>query len=391
MLFAHIADTHLGYRQYNLDEREEDFYAVFDEAVDRIIEAGCDFVVHSGDLFDEPRPHVKALVRVREALERLADAGIKFYCIAGNHDLLMRRGAVPPQRLYREVEFLTPAKPVRNHGGVFIAGLPYFSKIHRRVLREKLEWLGREAAGHEVSILLLHQGVRKYFTLEYELDLQDLPESFSYYAMGHIHRRIVDRFGRGVLAYPGSTEVWRGDELAEYERNGKGFFVVDTEDISPSSIEWVRLRKVRPFRRLVLSSPAEVLEAAGKLCDGRPVLRVEVRAGQEAFQRVYRDIMAHLSPKALYVDVKKLVPEEEGSRRVESGSISVEALILESMENHTEEEKALAVELFRRLASGEVDSALAAAEEFFERLNSRERGDAPPGGARRQVSLEGFR
>ena len=30
MRVAHMSDTHLGYRQYNLDEREKDFYDVFE-------------------------------------------------------------------------------------------------------------------------------------------------------------------------------------------------------------------------------------------------------------------------------------------------------------------------------------------------------------------------
>jgi DNA repair exonuclease SbcCD nuclease subunit len=392
MLFAHLADTHLGYRQYNLDEREEDFYAAFEEAVDRILSKGCDFVVHSGDLFDEPRPHVKALVRTREAIERLADAGIKFYCIAGNHDLLMRRGAVPPQRLYREVEFLTPTKPLRRHGEALIAGLPYFSKIHRRVLVEKLALLGREAERHEVSILLLHQGVRKYFTLEYEVDLADLPQSFSYYALGHIHRRIVDSFGRGVLAYPGSTEVWRSDEVEEYERNGKGFFLVDTEEISPSRLEWVKLKRVRPFRRITLKSAEEVRKIVETLDERRPVLRVEVRSTQEEFRRIYGEIVEHLTARALYVDVKRQVLDGEVKGPKGNGGISVERLIQESMEEHPAEERELAVELFRLLAKGDVETALATATEFFERRactgGGRGTGEGRPRAG--QLSLEGF-
>ena len=49
MKFAHLADTHLGYRQYGLFEREKDFYEVFDKVIDKIIEEKVDFVVHSGD------------------------------------------------------------------------------------------------------------------------------------------------------------------------------------------------------------------------------------------------------------------------------------------------------------------------------------------------------
>ena len=34
MLFSHISDTHLGLKQYNSDEREQDVYDVFNQAVD---------------------------------------------------------------------------------------------------------------------------------------------------------------------------------------------------------------------------------------------------------------------------------------------------------------------------------------------------------------------
>lgn len=50
MKFAHLSDTHLGYRQYGLIEREDDFYNVFNEIVDKIIDERVDFVIHSGDL-----------------------------------------------------------------------------------------------------------------------------------------------------------------------------------------------------------------------------------------------------------------------------------------------------------------------------------------------------
>ena len=72
MRFAHISDTHMGIRQYNIDEREEDFYGAFHESVDKIIERGCDFVIHSGDLFDEPRPQVKAMVDAALGFKELA-------------------------------------------------------------------------------------------------------------------------------------------------------------------------------------------------------------------------------------------------------------------------------------------------------------------------------
>ena len=49
MKFAHLSDTHLGYRQFGLNEREKDFYEVFELIIDKIIEENVDFVIHSGD------------------------------------------------------------------------------------------------------------------------------------------------------------------------------------------------------------------------------------------------------------------------------------------------------------------------------------------------------
>ncbi len=149
MRFAHIADTHIGIRQYNLDEREEDFYKAFHESVDKIIECKCDLVIHSGDLFDEPRPPVRAMVEARDGIDRLLEAGIPIFAVAGNHDILMRKGALPPHALYKKLEVLTPRNPKREFEGTLICGLPYHSKVHSGALKEKLAELKKEAKDYE--------------------------------------------------------------------------------------------------------------------------------------------------------------------------------------------------------------------------------------------------
>ena len=51
MKFAHLADTHLGYRQYGLFEREKDFYEVFEKVIDKIIEGSIaeELEIEAGD------------------------------------------------------------------------------------------------------------------------------------------------------------------------------------------------------------------------------------------------------------------------------------------------------------------------------------------------------
>lgn len=79
MKFAHLADTHLGYRQFGLLEREKDFYEVFDKIIDKIIEEKVDFVIHSGDLFDSARPSPSALLAFQKGLLKLK--GAEYQCM----------------------------------------------------------------------------------------------------------------------------------------------------------------------------------------------------------------------------------------------------------------------------------------------------------------------
>ncbi|MFQ5763089.1 MAG: DNA double-strand break repair protein Mre11, partial [Candidatus Bathyarchaeia archaeon] len=51
-----MADLHLGYTQYNLAERREDFAKAFRQCVDKALELKPELVILAGDIFDNPRP-----------------------------------------------------------------------------------------------------------------------------------------------------------------------------------------------------------------------------------------------------------------------------------------------------------------------------------------------
>ena len=223
MKFAHLADTHLGYRQFGLIEREKDFYEVFEKVIDKIIEEKVDFVIHSGDLFETARPSPIALLTFQKGLLKLKGAGIPMYAIAGNHDIVMRNDSIPPQVIFKKLglKVISPINTTYMHGDIFIAGLPFYPSSQVKNLKSKLADLSKKAAKHEKSILVLHQGIDKYFGQNYELEIGDLPDNFNYYALGHIHNYINDNFGNGKLVYPGSSEIWKTNELKDYKENGK--------------------------------------------------------------------------------------------------------------------------------------------------------------------------
>jgi DNA repair exonuclease SbcCD nuclease subunit len=53
--FVHAADLHLGYSQYGLEVRREDFDRAFQELVDKALELKPDFMIIARDLFHQAR------------------------------------------------------------------------------------------------------------------------------------------------------------------------------------------------------------------------------------------------------------------------------------------------------------------------------------------------
>jgi DNA repair exonuclease SbcCD nuclease subunit len=70
LLVSHISDIHLGYAQFNLQEREEDLYEVFDEAIDKSISEHVKAVIFAGDIFHNPKPNGAAILRLARQLKK---------------------------------------------------------------------------------------------------------------------------------------------------------------------------------------------------------------------------------------------------------------------------------------------------------------------------------
>ncbi len=253
MKVAHVSDTHLGYLQYRLTERKKDFLRAFEQVVDKCIEKRIDILIHTGDLFESYHPDMSTFSAVISLLQKLKSARIEVIAITGNHDRALRRGVIPPHRVLEELGFI---KFLNFKGdleadsftfkidGLFIAGFQYLPRRMLLSLKEKLfPILSELAAGSKTSILLFHQGIKQYLPFEesYEMDFADLPEGFDYYAGGHVHAFILEKFRKGILSYAGSTEFRNRKEA---ERGKRGFNIFDTE---LKKVERVELEGLRPF------------------------------------------------------------------------------------------------------------------------------------------------
>ncbi len=305
----HVSDTHLGLRQYGLVEREQDIYDVFGELVEIALTERVDLVVHSGDFFDTARPPMQAVRVAIDGLSRLREAGIPVVAVLGDHDLPRRR-EMPPlyllEHLLDNVIVLgkpgapdTAARRIRTRSGaeVFIAGLFSHRGVRARALPDSLARLPRPPRDL-ASVLVLHQGVEGAAP-EPELSLAELPEGYSYYALGHVHVAYEARLGEARLVYPGAPEYMKVDEV------GRDRSVV-LATLSPRgtvALERLKLERARP--QLVYEISYERLEeAVGEVMrvllkmQGRrkkPLLHVIVRgASTSAARRAVREQLERL-------------------------------------------------------------------------------------------------
>ncbi|MBD3216469.1 MAG: DNA repair exonuclease, partial [Candidatus Lokiarchaeota archaeon] len=164
MRIAHISDTHLGYRQYNLDVREQDIYDVFNQAIDIALQERADILIHSGDLFDSPQPPIKALYTLKDALGKIENK-MKVLCVLGEHDTPKRRG-MAPHRLFDIFGIkVLGAKYQLEHSiidDVLFAGISNLRGQASDHLKAELKKFDPLAEKYESSVLILHQALESY-------------------------------------------------------------------------------------------------------------------------------------------------------------------------------------------------------------------------------------
>ena len=253
MLISHVSDIHLGYSQFNLQEREEDIYEVFEEVIDKSISEHADIVILAGDIFHTPRPSGSSIIKLANELKKLKEKSIPVCFILGEHDI-NRMQDVPVPYVFHNLRLATRLKenqPLR-HRNITIFGFDKERKSNIQNLLEQFQITQelakrqKEDAGepNNKNILVLHQGLTDFNKFAGELNSTDLPKAFDYYAMGHYHDHIEKKFDYldGLISYPGSLDLTPSEGIKEVD---KGFCLIDTsgEEIKTN---WIRLEKRRP-------------------------------------------------------------------------------------------------------------------------------------------------
>ncbi len=238
--FMHIADVHLGYQQYGLQERFDDFSRTFLALVEQAIARQVSFMLLAGDLFEKRTVDPLAMRVAIEGLAQLQEAEIPVLAVEGNHERAYY------QEQYSWMDFLDALgylrllnprfengapilEPHGDEGGAYvdlpgavrIYGLQYYGASIGAAVQGFAAAVARmERADSRYTILMLHAGLEGQLEHTGRLkqsDLEALRGSVDYIALGHIHKPycVAD-----WIYNPGSPETHSIEETTWPERGG---------------------------------------------------------------------------------------------------------------------------------------------------------------------------
>lgn len=243
----------MGYTQYNLEARREDFNDAFREVVDKTIKLAPDMLIIAGDIFHHARPSNVTLEAAIENFGRLKNAGIPVLVVDGSHDAapnLITGTILNPLDAAGLLYYLP-----RHEGACwqnekcYVYGIPNFRT--RRKTEEKLPSFyekNNPVPDRELfNIFAFHMAIDlpnvKPIQMEAEAPPELIPEGFDYYAGGHVHKPSKRDFKSGILAYSGSTEVVYYDDSMPK----RGFYHVKVNEKGHAECQHIKLEKTRRF------------------------------------------------------------------------------------------------------------------------------------------------
>ncbi len=252
--FIHAADLHLGFSQYGLEARREDFESAFRELVDKAVELKPDFMIIAGDLFHHARPSNIVLESTVKDFSRLRDAGIPVLTVDGSHDSAPN---VVTGTILNPLDGAGLICHLPRHEGAcwtksdccYVYGVPNYRTRQRteEFLPVFIEQHVPKPDHSRFNIFVLHMaidlpGVKPPY-IEAEVRPELIPDGFDYYAAGHVHKTYMDKFKTGVLVYSGSLETVNYEEA----QNKKGFYYVKVDEKGEASSEFFQLESPRKF------------------------------------------------------------------------------------------------------------------------------------------------
>ena len=262
MLLGIFSDTHLG---FGSDERFEEAFARFDEAIKIFKNHNVDYILHAGDLFDDATPtqevwhktmqcfnknNSKITELIKESFgkkEKVTVKGIPIIAIHGTHE---HRGKDFANALSVLEEancllHLHVGYVELNKGGekVYVHGV---GGVPEKFAKQVLEKYSPKAIENACNLFLMHQSFKEFLPFDDDsiasLSLSDLPGGFDLIINGHLHWRDEQEVEGKRFLLTGSTIFTQMKNL-ESEKE-KGVFLFDTKNKKLEFVPFENQRKL---------------------------------------------------------------------------------------------------------------------------------------------------
>ncbi|MCS6957815.1 MAG: exonuclease subunit SbcD [Aquificaceae bacterium] len=215
MRILHISDLHAGKRLYDRISRLEDLIYALEQVKTICKEESVEIVLIAGDIFDKRNPDYESQNVIMEFLTELNALEVHTLLIAGNHD------SYDFMKIYKNLRKLAkihvfdrpakdPAEAIFHYKDLKVACLPYpdervithFHEERERSYADKvakyMKALAREVEDARYKILMAHLMLDKAqiagselpssVSPYYSVRTDAIPETFSYVALGHVHK-----------------------------------------------------------------------------------------------------------------------------------------------------------------------------------------------------------
>lgn len=320
MRIVHLADTHLGHRflskvdKDGRNVREQDVYAAFGAAIERIVELRPDAVVHAGDLFESFHPSTEALSVALDGFTRLREADIPVVIASGNHSTPRFRAT---KHVFSLLERYGCANAVWREPEVVELGELAITAIPHQHDEEALEAAVRAAkprSDAKYNVLVLHAGLEilprvgagEAGTLHLDPALIEELRDFDYIAFGHFHEYKALRVN---ACYSGSLERLSFNDRSKEKVILEIDLAAGSRDAAWITRHPIPTRLVRTLKGLDgLASDdltADVIAALDGIELEGAVMRCPIRSvTQETYRRLDMTAITEKTKKCLHFELK---------------------------------------------------------------------------------------
>ena len=266
MKFIHMADMHfdspmilLSDRSTLGEQRRLEKRKIFKRIIDYIKKENIDILLISGDLYEHEYIRKSTIEYINELFNEIPET--KVFITPGNHDPFIKNSYYVTYKWSENVHiFGKEIEKIELNQNINVYGYSfdnfYMENPYKNIKADSED-------SEKINILITHcnlDGSLKSDKPYNEISTKELAESgFNYIAMGHIHKREINKMQDIIMAYPGSTAAMGFDELGEHgvivgnidEKTKKidaKFVPFDTEEFVKKEID---IEKVYSFEELI--------------------------------------------------------------------------------------------------------------------------------------------